>query len=255
VIAIIGVLVALLLPAVQSAREAARRTQCANGLKQLGLALQNYHDVFRKFPARRSGSNSSNIASDPARIACNYDRVSAFIKLLSFYEQKALADMVDSGGNIGGKTFPPGGPAAWYSASYIPWGTQIPMLLCPSGNVNKTRNAYGKNSYAFSLGDTLISYPNSTYNSPTAITRGIFGGSSHYIGMQHVTDGSSNTVAISERCWGECPRTLVRRGAGLEDSHGDERQFGDQQSGLVLCPRLLQPHSERSGERNVRGPV
>ncbi len=208
VIAIIGVLVALLLPAVQSAREAARRSQCSNSLKQLGLALQNYHDIYRVFPARRGGSNFNDIASDPPRVRANYDRLSAFIALLPFYEQKALADQIASGGLMNGTQYPPGGPAAWHSGNnFRPWGTQIPMLLCPSGNVRRGIGAFGKNNYAFSMGDLIVSH-----NSPQAVIRGIFGGSVRPVGLQNITDGSSNTIAMSERNW--VPEFGIRAGGG-----------------------------------------
>ena len=83
VIAIIGVLVSLLMPAVQAAREAARRTQCSNALHQFGLALHQYADSFKVFPPRRGGSTGSN---DAARVTGNFDRLSAFVPLLPFIE-------------------------------------------------------------------------------------------------------------------------------------------------------------------------
>src|SRR5947199_8758968 len=106
VIAIIGVLVSLLLPAVQAAREAARRSQCSNALKQFGLALHNYADVFKRFPPRRGGSSAASPNG-------NADRLSAFIPILPFVEQKPLFDSIASGGSYGGTTYPPGGPNAW----------------------------------------------------------------------------------------------------------------------------------------------
>ena len=77
VIAIIGILVALLLPAIQAAREAARRSQCVNNLKQLGIALQNYHDTYKQLPV---GNHS-----------CCWGTWQ--MSILGFIEEQQLADM------------------------------------------------------------------------------------------------------------------------------------------------------------------
>ena len=94
VIAIIGILVALLLPAVQAAREAARRMQCSNNLKQLGLALHNYHDVHKNFPY------GTNPHIDPAWMT-QYSKGSNLTKLWPFMEQNALASKLDYVGKYG----------------------------------------------------------------------------------------------------------------------------------------------------------
>lgn len=87
VIAIIGVLVALLLPAIQAAREAARRTQCNNNLKNLGLALQNYHDTYKVFP----------MGAMPARVGATGGPVlgpSWWYGILPFIEQRNIYDKI-----------------------------------------------------------------------------------------------------------------------------------------------------------------
>jgi prepilin-type N-terminal cleavage/methylation domain-containing protein len=205
VIAIIGVLVALLLPAVQAAREAARRSQCSNNLKQFGIALHNYHDTYGVFPPRRGGSgNAIDAGTDTARLSGNYDRKSAFIFLLPFLEQAPMADMVAGGGVINGITFPPQGPAGWYGTNFTPWATQLKVVTCPSDKILGLGGGIGKNSYAFSIGDSPGgSAGNDRWNIATTNgTRGLFGGSARCKGFKDMLDGSSNTIAMSEKVWG-----------------------------------------------------
>src|SRR5690242_20703296 len=92
VIAIIGVLVALLLPAVQAAREAARRMQCSNHLKQIGIALHNYHDVFQSLPF---GARARYVQTSKNNPPNQHWGPSWYVGLLSFAEQKPLFDLME----------------------------------------------------------------------------------------------------------------------------------------------------------------
>src|SRR5688572_18580233 len=96
VIAIIAVLIALLLPAVQQAREAARRTQCKNNLKQIGLALHNYHDNYQLFPAAiifPAYKSSANCTADGQRFNLN---TTGWTMLLPFIDQAPLYNQYNS---------------------------------------------------------------------------------------------------------------------------------------------------------------
>jgi prepilin-type N-terminal cleavage/methylation domain-containing protein len=136
VIAIIGVLVALLLPAVQAAREAARRMQCGNNLKQLGLAVHNYHDTFLVFPPQMMNVDTNN------------DRRWGWGAVtLPFIEQKALWEQISSNG---GKQIP--------VASTLIGG--VPLLrsrlaahLCPSDNTGVYLNQFHPSVAASSSAD------------------------------------------------------------------------------------------------------
>lgn len=94
VIAIIAILIALLLPAVQQAREAARRTQCKNNLKQLGLALHNYHDVFNTFPPNGANAPSQG-PSCGGRFNQSWLSWSGMAMLLPYIEQANIYNQIN----------------------------------------------------------------------------------------------------------------------------------------------------------------
>jgi len=205
VIAIIGILIALLLPAVQSAREAARRAQCTNNLKQLGLALHNYHDTHNVFPFARGGTGGGGGCTS------NGNTVSGMVPLTPFMEQGPLYDQICSGGPDNGwtvdnscGTHPAYGPRPWYT-SFTPWVTQIPCLSCPSDPYNKPdpQDRTGRCNYKFCWGDKCHHANNQRHPfSGTGwanIGRGIFGFHSA-VTIANIRDGTSNTIAMGEAC-------------------------------------------------------
>jgi prepilin-type N-terminal cleavage/methylation domain-containing protein len=194
VIAIIAILIALLLPAVQQAREAARRTQCRNNLKQLGLALHNYHDVFNRFVYGKGGTNGYG---NTARPDGNYNRLSGMIGLLPYMDQAPYYNLIQAGGTAqntftgGPFTVPPGGAAPW--SGWTVWNNPIPGLRCPTDPGFNT--ARGICNYAFCRGDSYMFGGN---NRDATNNSGLFCLNTCF-GVRDCTDGTSNTIAFSER--------------------------------------------------------
>lgn len=222
VIAIIAILIALLLPAVQQAREAARRTQCKNNLKQLGLALHNYHDVYGQFIFHKGGTGWTGTNTG------NWGRLSGFIGLLPYIEQKNLYDQISTAGTYGGTAYPAMGPEPWVSA-YDPWRTQINAFLCPSDSTPSSgsgRSSIGKVNYAFSNGDSITASQNSMS------TRGMFAHSRTF-GIRDCTDGSSNTILMAE---------VVRSLGGLSKLGGTAQGIGGLDANPSSCLAVLDPN-------------
>ena len=145
VIAIIGILVSLLLPAVQSAREAARRMQCSNNLKQLGLSLHNYESAYRAWPAQSSGPSIGQ--QYVAR------RGSWFTAILPFFEQDGLYKSFDV-------------KYHWHdTANQQAVMTNVPTLRCPS--------APDRDGFEWTV---LVDYANATTTTATLSVRDFFKG-------------------------------------------------------------------------------
>jgi prepilin-type N-terminal cleavage/methylation domain-containing protein/prepilin-type processing-associated H-X9-DG protein len=166
VIAIIAILIGLLLPAVQKVREAAARIKCANNLKQIGVALHNYHSSYGSFPP---GSNPSGFT-----VVC---------LLLPFMEQDNLYNEVNFT------------VSATNAANATPTGTSVKILLCPSDRTSVVPAGGGGNNYFANYGTEPFFFQN------RSVANGVFalrepGGSG--VRLTDITDGTSNTAAFCE---------------------------------------------------------
>ncbi|MCD0461438.1 DUF1559 domain-containing protein [Roseiconus lacunae] len=199
VIAIIGVLVGLLLPAVQAAREAARRMQCSNNMKQLGLALHNYHSAYKQFPAGAVWFEGYN-----GGMPTQTRTVSAAIFIMPFLEMTALYE-----GFVEDAKQAPAGSWPWESQTLRDAGPQS-AFICPSAaNAdNPEYSTVSKNCYVFSVGDELWHNARTNSQEASPIARGDF--RSMFLPslpdefnktrrrFRDIIDGTSNTIAMSE---------------------------------------------------------
>ena len=207
VIAIIAILVSLLLPAVQQAREAARRTQCKNNLKQLGLAIHNYHDVHGRIPLATTVGERTLGAGGQIN---GQKRFSAHLALLPFLEQQNLYQETQEFFGVTDNR------AAWQTN--VPCVTaKLPNILCPSDSSSSVEAALTKTNYMFSRGDNAWD-TNPAWSGSAGGGRGFFnsvrnngqGGNSQF---RDVTDGLSNTVAMGERIVAKAGAVTIKTGA------------------------------------------
>lgn len=210
VIAIIGILIALLLPAVQAAREAARRSQCTNNIKQLTLALHNFHDSYKRLPP--GGATDQAPFGTTTGWACGSSWI---VYILPYIEQTAIADQWMFTGGSGWQTSSTS--AAPNNAPLIS-NVIINSLFCPSSPLPKT---IGSGAVPFATGDIqLANYVGSSgavnglipgYNETRCYTGASSGccdgGITCASGVlfphgkvefAHITDGTSNTLAVGE---------------------------------------------------------
>ncbi len=192
VIAIIAVLIALLLPAVQAAREAARRSQCVNNLKQIGLAMQNYHDQINSLPW---GSGHT----DATYSWCNY---STLALLLPQLEQSTMYNAINFSCMC--TNCPSAAPTGNAPNSTVNKST-LNVFLCPSDQDRLPGNGSpvtpGHNNYTASCGTN----PDCYYcRNSTVSFDGLFGpiDAVRPINFASIKDGLSNTAAFSERIKG-----------------------------------------------------
>jgi prepilin-type N-terminal cleavage/methylation domain-containing protein/prepilin-type processing-associated H-X9-DG protein len=201
VISIIAVLIALLLPAVQAAREAARRAQCVNNLKQIGLALHNYHSAANTFPMGSSLSWSVKYGG----IGKGWGAWSVHSLLLPHVEQSVLYNAANFSLDAD--------PSEGFNSTVVL--TRIASFMCPSDNPAGISYI---NNYRGSIGTSVVQgIPSKQISGLFSMSslRNVYGGGNPTIGLNLVTDGSANTIAFGEAMVGILGRGNAHPGNGM----------------------------------------
>src|SRR5262245_9333664 len=225
VIAIIAILIGLLLPAVQKVREAANRTQCANNLRQLGVAAHHYHDQHKHLPPGIGYYPTVN----------NGVFGTYHFHLLPYVEQGNLYR------SALGPFPPPAGPAtAFYPGNNNVYSERIPVFLCPSdpsaaeGVVTINGFLFGATCYA---PNALVNAKNDlTQNPPTTDPQGM-------TRMQAISDGTSNTIFHAEK-YAQCSNTIMAppfRDGGSAWAYCTSPVFPFLPDPMKLPPKAFQP--------------
>jgi prepilin-type N-terminal cleavage/methylation domain-containing protein/prepilin-type processing-associated H-X9-DG protein len=200
VIGIIAVLMSLLLPAVQRVRETANRIRCGNNMKQIGIALHDYHDTYSYFPPGKGSAYPG---------APVYARWSPHAMFLPFIEQNPLTQSINW-------NFPPETPGMQAVLNFMPaWQNpgrvnaqqsriELTLFLCPSDHAPGDPAWPGQNNYVANMGTTWLcdvgdQNPSTTH--PTVLADGVFYYQSK-VRIGDITDGTSNTAMFSEKLKG-----------------------------------------------------
>jgi len=196
VIAIIAVLIALLLPAVQAAREAARRAQCTNNLKQLGLALHNYHDTIGRFPFGGIvlPANHPYVVSGFTRQG--HYRWSVLAQLTPFLEKTTVFNAINLSLPI------IDGASVIMPQNSTTNNTQVAEFLCPSDGRGRCLPEYAASNYMACTGDGVLGHGFGVADPAFGAPNGVFFFNSS-VGLGELTDGTSQTALMSESLVGD----------------------------------------------------
>lgn len=219
VIGILSLLIMLLLPAVQAARENSRRVRCLNNLKQIGLALHNYEAVNRVFPGINLPSNSPGHPTASAHYYSPLARMLTELGETPAYNTANFSDIPSNSGSL--------------AANATVMRTSFALFLCPSDPDSPVRG-YGRVNYRFSTGPSPLQSPGNDH--PNTWSGAFTVHVSH--APSDFPDGLSTTIGASERLQGDWEKQPFKRGGDYSMIPTDpQNRFATSELAFEICSR------------------